>query len=139
MISLVDWQAVCARKDQGGLGLLNLNTINIALLAKWWYRFSNPAVIGKWKTMLLFEYGKHGYHFRVYVFWSVVFKVKFVVEPGCSKHLRNGKNIFFFFWIDRWIHDCTLSSLFPNLYSVAVSSDITVDSSLQNGVLHLSF
>lgn len=82
MISLVDWQVVCARKDQGGLGLLNLNTINIALLVKWWYRFSDPAVTGKWKSILLSEYGRHGYHPRLSAFWSAVFKVKFVVDPG---------------------------------------------------------
>lgn len=36
--SLISWKVVCSNKDQGGLGVINLDTINRALLAKWWIR-----------------------------------------------------------------------------------------------------
>ena len=56
-ISLVLWEVACADKSQGGLGIINLKTINSALLAKWWYRFNDPLVIGKWKEILIAKYG----------------------------------------------------------------------------------
>ena len=61
-ISLVFWDVVCADKSQGELGVLNLKTINSALLAKWWYRFIDPAVLGKWKEILEVKYGPQGVH-----------------------------------------------------------------------------
>lgn len=36
---LVAWDQICLNKNQGGLGILNLEKMNISLLAKWWYRF----------------------------------------------------------------------------------------------------
>jgi hypothetical protein len=38
---LVNWQTVCLRKDQGGLGILDLEKMNIALLAKWLWKLFN--------------------------------------------------------------------------------------------------
>lgn len=36
---LVNWDMVNASKERGGLGVLNLKQMNIALLAKWCWRF----------------------------------------------------------------------------------------------------
>jgi hypothetical protein len=38
---LVNWQIVCIPKDQGGLGVLDLEKMNIALLAKWLWKLFN--------------------------------------------------------------------------------------------------
>ena len=51
--ALVSWKIVCKSKDQGGLGLLHLDLMNIALRAKWWIRFKDPNVQGIWKSILL--------------------------------------------------------------------------------------
>ncbi len=36
---LVNWKTVCRSTEEGGLGVLNLENMNVALLAKWWWRF----------------------------------------------------------------------------------------------------
>ena len=48
---LVSWDHICLNKNQGGLGILNLERMNISLLAKWWYRFKDPTSNGKWKDI----------------------------------------------------------------------------------------
>ena len=47
--ALVSWTVVCRSKEQGGLGVLDLNLINKALLTKWWIRFLDTTVQVKWK------------------------------------------------------------------------------------------
>ena len=71
-ISLVVWSVVCDMKSQGGLGLLNLRTMNVALLAKLWYRYNDPIVVGMWKDILLAKYGSHGCSYRMSAFWRNV-------------------------------------------------------------------
>lgn len=44
---LVEWKNVCLSKEQGGLGVLDLKNMNLALLAKWWFRFKDPTIKGK--------------------------------------------------------------------------------------------
>ena len=35
---LINWRLVCSHKSQSGLGVYNLWTFNLPLLAKWWWR-----------------------------------------------------------------------------------------------------
>jgi len=34
----VKWENICKLKDEGGLGVINLQDINKALLDKWWWK-----------------------------------------------------------------------------------------------------
>ncbi|WVZ82085.1 hypothetical protein U9M48_029388 [Paspalum notatum var. saurae] len=38
---LIKWDEVCMDKAQGGLGIKNLENLNISLLCKWWWEFEN--------------------------------------------------------------------------------------------------
>jgi hypothetical protein len=38
---LVNWETVCTPKDLGGLGVLNLELMNISLLCKWLWKLEN--------------------------------------------------------------------------------------------------
>lgn len=136
-ISLVSWQEVCADKDQGGLGLMNLKTINCALLAKWWYRFNDPGVNGKWKCILKSKYGLLGCTTTMSAFWSGVCKRKHIVDLGFSKELGNGADILF--WYDRWLSECALCDLFPKLFSIAVDITISVADACAEGTINLVF
>jgi hypothetical protein len=40
-IHLVNWNSVCTPKNQGGLGVLNLEYMNDALLSKWLWNIEN--------------------------------------------------------------------------------------------------
>ena len=51
---LVNWQVVCLPKDQGGLGILDLELMNIALLAKWLWKLFNEN--GLWQEFLVNKY-----------------------------------------------------------------------------------
>lgn len=47
---LVNWDIVYLPKDQGGLGILNLDLMNISLLAKWLWKLFNE--YGIWQQIL---------------------------------------------------------------------------------------
>lgn len=38
---LVNWKSIYSSKIQRGMGILNMDSINMALLTKWWWRFFN--------------------------------------------------------------------------------------------------
>jgi hypothetical protein len=45
-ICLVSWKIICTNIEQGGLGVLNLKSMNKALLSKWLWRYYNPDEYG---------------------------------------------------------------------------------------------
>jgi hypothetical protein len=51
---LVNWHTVCLPKDRGGLGVLDLTTMNKSLLCKWLWKLENTQ--GTWQTMLSRKY-----------------------------------------------------------------------------------
>lgn len=55
---LVKWADVCQPRDQGGLGLTNLDVKNTSLLCKWLWRLENEE--GTWQNVLKFKYLKKG-------------------------------------------------------------------------------
>jgi hypothetical protein len=52
---LVRWLDVCQPKDQGGLGISNLEYRNTSLLCKWLWRLENED--GLWQQLLFLEMG----------------------------------------------------------------------------------
>ena len=54
-IAWVKWESVCLPKAKGGLGIKDINTFNIALLAKWkWNLFHNSGEL--WARILNSKY-----------------------------------------------------------------------------------
>lgn len=51
---LVAWTKVCKLKEQGGLGILDLDMMNKALLGKWIWKLVNSS--GLWQTVLKARY-----------------------------------------------------------------------------------
>jgi hypothetical protein len=51
---LTKWSVVCSPKDQGGLGIHNLEVKNTALLGKWLFKLLTKE--GMWKTILRRKY-----------------------------------------------------------------------------------
>jgi hypothetical protein len=49
-IHLVNWNSVCTPKNQGGLGVLNLEYMNDALLTKWLWNIENSN--GFWQKII---------------------------------------------------------------------------------------
>jgi hypothetical protein len=38
---LAKWEILCQPKDQGGMGIMNIDIQNQCLLSKWWYKLMN--------------------------------------------------------------------------------------------------
>lgn len=55
---LVNWKTCCKHKDFGGLRILNLELMNKALLAKWFWKLENET--GLWQSVLLGKYVSYG-------------------------------------------------------------------------------
>jgi hypothetical protein len=53
---LTRWNIVCQPKDQGGLGIPNIDIQNRCLLSKWLFKLTNEE--GLWQTMLKRKYLK---------------------------------------------------------------------------------
>lgn len=88
---LISWRFVCLSKDQGGLGVMNLTRINIALLAKWWFRFKDPTIEGKWKQILIDKYGHSGLNTTDSShFWNGLLSFHQIFELGITRHVHNG-------------------------------------------------
>ena len=51
---LTKWKIVCTPKDQGGLGVLNLDVHNKCLLSKWLFKLLNRD--GVWQQLLKSKY-----------------------------------------------------------------------------------
>jgi hypothetical protein len=51
---LTKWEVVCTLKDQGGLGVLNLEIHNKCLLSKWLFKLINGD--GVWQQLLRNKY-----------------------------------------------------------------------------------
>lgn len=53
---LINWPPICMTKSQGGMGILNLDHMNIAFLTKWLWKLKNPSYQGLWKNALILNY-----------------------------------------------------------------------------------
>lgn len=120
---LASWQSVCRSKNEGGLGILDISTMNRAFLVKWWWKFQNAPQL-QWNKLIhdLFYCRrislKEGGFFRPPSFWwKGVLSLKEIFKWGAIYKLGNGRNIDF--WEDRWFGEMTLSSLFPEIFHLS--------------------
>jgi hypothetical protein len=56
-LTWVKWKVVC--REKGGLGVRDLDTVNISLLTKWRSRLLNREDVALWKEVLVAKYGSH--------------------------------------------------------------------------------
>ena len=93
---LVKWDILCRPKDQGGLGILDLQLQNKCLLAKWLVNLLNTT--GMWQILLTNNYLRSKSLTQVKAkpydshFWRGLVKIKdevlsngsFVIKDGCQ-------------------------------------------------------
>jgi hypothetical protein len=138
---LVNWNAVCSPKSQGGLGVLNLVYMSDALLTKWLWNLENSN--GLWQSIITEKYIKgkplisvkqrqndSQFSKKLLSLREVFFKYcKIVVGNGCRTS----------FWKNSWIGNGPLAVKFPILFDWALDKDVTVNKVLSSDFDALSF
>lgn len=119
---------LCQPKDQGGIGILDLNTMNRALLSKWLYKLLTSD--GMWQQLLRNKYigskslAQVDWKIGDSHFWSCLMKVKpdflrfgtFLVKDGSQVR----------FWEDNWLDGVPLKDQYHFLYNVTRPKSITI-------------
>lgn len=135
----VSWDVVCKSKENGGLGVKNLDCFNIALLGKWVWRFL-VGVESLWLRVLVSKYGdfvEAVENCRLGKTWDKSWSswwrdlVKLVgcrdwFWLGLRRVVGDGKSTVF--WEDRWIGgELRLRDIFPRLYSLETDKRCLVE------------
>lgn len=90
---------VCTPKKQGGLGVLDLNCMNVALLSKWLWNIENSN--GLWQEIIKAKYIKDVPLISVKVrqndshFWRAILGLRDEFYKCCKKVVGNGKSTSF--------------------------------------------
>jgi hypothetical protein len=139
---MVNWKTICQPKSQGGLGVMNTNLMNIALMAKWiWriFREENSGLLwlkllrAKYRTAELFSSSPN----NCSPFWHSMHKVKDFFREGVK--FAPGKNSSISFWRDLWIGDVPLCVRFPTLFAKSSDSDLTMAQAYSEEGWHIFF
>ncbi|XP_020271874.1 uncharacterized protein LOC109847041 [Asparagus officinalis] len=128
---LVNWKKVCLSKEEGGLGVKDINLFNDSLLSKWlWKYLDKNSSTGLFIRKL---YGIEGsllqsrkYNASNSHFWNAVLSFKDAFLHNVKWSIGSGDNVRF--WKDKWIGYNTLASIFPESYRLALSSNVSVKS-----------
>lgn len=121
---LVNWDIVRATKERGGLGVCNLNLMNLALLAKWCWRYG----VEKKKLRYKIITDKYGNDYSYWIPGKVQHSYgvscwKAIVASAC--HISENSTIYFHsganisFWNDCWSGQQPLSIAYPNLFKLS--------------------
>jgi hypothetical protein len=111
---------MCQLKDQGDLGIQNLEIQNECLLRKWLFKLINE--VGLWQTILWNKYlanqtiGKVGKLPGDSNFCASLMNVKQKFLSFYSFRLNNGTQVRF--WEDKWIRNHAFKDQYPSLYNI---------------------
>jgi hypothetical protein len=83
-ISLVSWKIICRSKDQGGLGVLDLDILNKFLLTKWLVRIKDPSIQGLMKQILLNKYLDLAPQVNSSPFYKKIYSYKDILDVSIS-------------------------------------------------------
>ena len=146
----VAWEKVALPKIKGGLGLCNLRTTNLALLAKWGWRYKNEKN-SLWKKVIdAIHVSNRSWDFIPACksgssVWRNIVKTlsnSFVEEIPIRSMFKGivGDGADIAFWIDPWVADLPLKDLAPSLFRLEKSKKCKVQDRLicMGGVLRLN-
>jgi hypothetical protein len=132
---------MCQPKDQGGLGIQNLDIQNKCLLSKWLFKLLNED--GIWQELLRNKYIKNktlGSCVKKPTdshFWKSLMNIRdSFMELGSFK-LKDGSQTRF--WYDTWLGDKPLKDKFPSLFNIVRSKQDSVAQVLRSVPFNISF
>jgi hypothetical protein len=140
-IHLVNRNSVCSPKSQGGLGVLNLETMNDALMTKWLCNIENTN--GLWQKIIKEKYIKGKPLISVTQkqddshFWKKILGLRDMFCSHCKIIVGNDRKTSF--WKNSWTGDYPLANKCPCLFDLAYDKDISVNKVLSSNFEALSF
>jgi hypothetical protein len=127
------WKLVCLPKDEGGLGVIDLDKQNMALLSKNLNKFFNKAD-PPWVGLVWEKHYKNGKlpnHIKKGSFWwRDNLKLLQTFKSFSRPQINSGDSALF--WFDSW-HGLPLNLSFPELFSFALNKQISVKKVLDCG------
>ncbi len=127
---LVRWELVCRNKGDGGLGVLSLDNMNLALLSKWWWKLFTDRR-NQWGPLIEGEHYsrrkplKEGSSFKpASQWWRSVLATRAIFKCGVTFSVRDGMRTDW--WNDIWNGHASLRTLFPTIYEQAGSKNLRV-------------
>ncbi|WVZ53448.1 hypothetical protein U9M48_004388, partial [Paspalum notatum var. saurae] len=138
---LIKWPLICQPKDQGGLGIQNLDIQNKCLLIKWLFKLCNED--GLWPDLLRNKYMKNKPLAEVEKkprdshFWKGLMRVKDQFLNLGRFKLVSGNELSF--WVDIWLDNQALKFKYPNLFSIVRKKHAAVANVLSSSPLNISF
>ena len=125
--SLAAWSLVCRPKKYGGLGIINLELQNKALLLKHLHKFFNKENI-PWVKLIWSLYDPevppHAQSSRGSFWWRDIFKLVDVYRSITRTNVGSGRTTLF--WKDLWHGSELLADKFDRLFSFAADEDVSV-------------
>jgi hypothetical protein len=137
---LAKWSVVCRPKDQGGLGIHDLEIKNRSLLGKWLFKLLSEE--GIWQTILKRKYvGSKALSQVVWRpgdshFWAGLMASKKYFFPYISFSIKDGSQIRF--WEDKWLVNTTLREQYPALYSIVHHKSDTIATVMQDSPANMA-
>jgi hypothetical protein len=138
---LAKWSILCQPKNQGGLGIHDLDTKNIVLLSKWLFRLLTTD--GTWQQILHNKYlhskllspaqWKNGDSH----FWASLMKVKQEFLHFGTFTAKDGTQVRF--WEDKWLGIATLREQYPCLHNIAQHKQNTLLEVLSSSSINISW
>ncbi|GKD07622.1 hypothetical protein Tco_1187307 [Tanacetum coccineum] len=137
-IAWVAWDKILLPFDKGGLGINSLQSCNLSLLSKWWWRFYNePNTL--WVSVIKSIHGdeggltnfeamkvKTGLWFHIARLKEDFLRLNINIDSIFKKSVRNRELTSF--WNDRWIGNSTLKIAFGRLYALETDKSCSVSS-----------
>ncbi|GKV42979.1 hypothetical protein SLEP1_g50328 [Rubroshorea leprosula] len=130
--SWVCWDMVCKSKMEGGLGVKELRSFNLALLGKWWSRLASGNN-GLFCRIIEGKYGSVDSHWLEWVqenglkgssWWRNICKLDHIAQNkrgwlSDGFNLKMGEGNTVRFWKDMWTGNQSLADQFPALFRVS--------------------
>jgi len=135
-ISWINWDTICTKKEEGGLGVRRIREFNLALLGKWCWRMrvENRSL---WYSVLSARYGEVGGTIAEEgrfnsVWWNNLINVRNGAGVGGESWFDDnvgrevGDGAQTLFWWDPWIDGLVLKNSFSRLFDLATNKMTTV-------------
>ncbi|GJU84872.1 RNA-directed DNA polymerase, eukaryota, reverse transcriptase zinc-binding domain protein [Tanacetum coccineum] len=144
----VKWNNVLTDKKRGGLGVSSLFALNRGLMIKWVWKFLSQKD-SLWTKVIVAIHGVGG---KIHSEWtstgkscwlSILSEVRSLQRKGMyvfdylTHKMGNGESTKF--WLDHWHTRGIFKDIFPRLYALESSKDVTVSSKIGDTSLVCSF